>query len=423
MGGGSDTTNATNVTNTGLGDDQYTALTGNQVGISGQITDATTDATERYDTFDTRFDTLDTSVGDVGTNVTSGFTNIQDLLDQYNTGMNTQFDQVNTGVGNNSTALSDNATALGGLQTDVTGGFNTMGTRFDTVDTNTGNIQTAVDQGFVDQSQGFTDAQADRTTQFADAATSRDASFAAAGDAMNQGFTDTSAQLTDTQANVLGGQGELQTNLDTMANTADAYAVQTLENQGALQSGQDSFVSNFDNYVERYADDTSLANQTRTDMQTANANANQKLREDVGSFAQAAATGQKNLSNDINVASSGLEKRFVAGLANLDAGQIIQSRDLARLASNNARLDTGMREEFNQLGNAFDNTGRLVESSIDGQGNTLTRRIDADGNLLLDVFDVMGRNVDNKLINIRKSFQNLSDMNASGFASPAAAAR
>ena len=82
-----------------------------------------------------------------------------------------------------------------------------------------------------------------------------------------------------------------------------------------------------------------------------------------------------------------------------------------------------MREEFNQLGNAFDNTGRLVESSIDGQGNTLTRRIDADGNLLLDVFDVMGRNVDNKLINIRKSFQNLSDMNASGFASPAAAAR
>ena len=105
-GGGGDTTN---VTNTGLGDDQYQTLADNQVGISDQIDSARTDATARYDTFDTRFDGIDTSISGLGTNLTSGFTNIQDLMDTYNTGMNTQFDAVNTGIGNNNTAIGANA--------------------------------------------------------------------------------------------------------------------------------------------------------------------------------------------------------------------------------------------------------------------------------------------------------------------------
>jgi hypothetical protein len=47
-GGGGDTTN---VTNTGLGDDQYQTLADNQVGISDQITTSYDDATKRYDSF------------------------------------------------------------------------------------------------------------------------------------------------------------------------------------------------------------------------------------------------------------------------------------------------------------------------------------------------------------------------------------
>ena len=58
-GGGGDTTN---VTNTGLGDDQYQALADNQVGISDQITDVDKNATKRYNQFDTRFGNLDTSI-------------------------------------------------------------------------------------------------------------------------------------------------------------------------------------------------------------------------------------------------------------------------------------------------------------------------------------------------------------------------
>ena len=95
MGGGK----TTNVTNTGLGDDQYQVLADNQVGISGQIDTARDDATARYDSFDGRFGGLDT-------NLSSGFTNMQGLMDTYNTGMNRQFDKVNTGVGSNNTKIN-----------------------------------------------------------------------------------------------------------------------------------------------------------------------------------------------------------------------------------------------------------------------------------------------------------------------------
>ena len=53
-GGGGGETTTTNVTNTGLGDDQYQTLADNQVGISGQIDTARDDATTRYDNFDSR---------------------------------------------------------------------------------------------------------------------------------------------------------------------------------------------------------------------------------------------------------------------------------------------------------------------------------------------------------------------------------
>ena len=42
------------------------------------------------------------------------------------------------------------------------------------------NMQNAVDQGFVDQAQGFTDAQADRTAQFGAAQDDRTNQFSAA---------------------------------------------------------------------------------------------------------------------------------------------------------------------------------------------------------------------------------------------------
>ena len=459
-GGGGDT-----VTNTGLGDDQYQALADNQVGISGQITDARDDASARYDTFDNRFDGLDTSVAGVGSNLTAGFTNLQDLMDQYNQGMNTQFDTVNTGVGNNATALSNNATSIGNLQTDVTGGFNDMGGRFDTLDTGQANIQGAVDQGFTDQAQGFADAQADRTAQFDAANTAMTAGFGDTGEALAEGFGDASTQLTNTQSNLQDGQGQLQDNLDAFSGRADAYATSQLENQANMQSNQEGFQSSFDSFTERYGDDTELAQQSRADLATAQSNQTDRLREDMGTFAQAAATGQQALGTQLEGVATGMdtqlsqlggtvESGFVdtqnaalnaanttnaaidaqaqatanqaanteASIANsitqmgdqsanilskMDAGQVTAARDMAKLAAGQEGLDANMRADFEQMGSAFDDNGSLIKNSIDAQGNTITRAMDQQGNMLLKKFNVQGQETGSSLINIGQRLQQL----------------
>ena len=417
-GGGGDT-----VTNTGLGDEQYETLSSNQTqmqadmaaqqaaneaalaeqnaSMQASINAANARAAASAGAAQTataansgRFDTLDTSVAGVDTNVTTGFAAIQDLLDQYNTASNQQFSALNTGV---------------------TGGFEQVGNRFDTVDTATGAIQGAVDQGNVDQAQGFSDAQVNRTAN----AAANTTNFAEAGDALNQGFADTSNQMTQTQANVLGGQGELQTNLDTMSDTADIYATQSLQNQAGLQQGQDSCVSSFDDYVDRYGDDTRIANQTRADMQQANANANRSLRRDVGDFAQAAATGQQEVSQQVR----SVDQQFAAGLASLDAGQITTARDMARVASGQTDLDIASRQNYSQLGAAFDDNGALIPTNVDQQGNTTTRQLDDGGNLLLNRFDVRGNNTGFMSINLRESLQQLSSLqmparSSAGFTSP-----
>ena len=103
-------------------------------------------------------------------------------------------------------------------------------------------------------------------------------------------------------------------------------------------------------------------------------------------------------------------KELSTGFNNIGAGQITAARDLAKVASTQNDLDMGMRQNFHQLGNAFDDTGALIKSSIDAQGNTITRNMDQQGNLLLRSFDVTGRAIGDKVININRSLADLQNM-------------
>ena len=447
----------------GLSDDQYQDLADNQVGISGQITDNSREAGERFDTFDGRFDTVDSSVAGVGSSVNTGFTNIQDLMDKYNTSTNTQLTNANTGIANNANSMANNATAnantLSDLNTSVSGGFDEAGRRFDTVDASNTALQGSVDQGFVDQTRGFNSAQADRDIQFSEAEAAQASQFADTGTALEQGFGTATNERTATQENVLGGQNAIQNELGIMSDTSDAYDTQLLENQNALQAGQDGFVSSFDNYAERYGEDQQLAQQTRADMQLANANANKLLREEVGSFANSAAETATARATELdaqfnelgNTVDGGftsaaastraaiasrevdnvavlnqLQSNLDTGLENLDAGQITAARDLAQVASAQTDIDMSMRQNFKQLGNAFDDNGQLIANSIDEQGTTISRSVDEQGNLLLRSFDVTGGAIGEKLLNVRstlrdlQSVQNVQGANASmGNLSPA----
>jgi hypothetical protein len=244
-----------------------------------------------------------------------------------------------------------------------------------------------------------------------------------------------------------------------MSDTSDIYATQSLENQANLQAGQEGFTSSFDNYVERYGDDTTLANQTRADMQRANANADQRIRADIGSFANSASSDRQNISNEMdtqftqlgNTVDGGFSEATAAtnasirataqdnsavlnqlqynldtGLENLDSGQVVAARDMAQVASAQTDIDMSMRQNFKQLGNAFDDNGQLIANSIDEQGTTISRSVDEQGNLLLRSFDVTGGAIGEKILNVRstlrdlQSVQNVQGANASmGNLSPA----
>tara|TARA_R100000951_G_scaffold72874_1_gene61337 strand:- start:71 stop:697 length:627 start_codon:yes stop_codon:yes gene_type:complete len=189
-----------------------------------------------------------------------------------------------------------------------------------------------------------------------------------------------------------------------------------MKNQEALQEGQDEFVSNFDSYSDRYGQDQEVAQQSRADLARAQSNQTNRLRNDIGNFAQASATGQQNLSGEMERGFMTAESAMSQGTADimnsLDSGQITSARDMARIASTQEGLDNNMRQEFNQLGQAFNDNGALIANSIDGQGNTITRKMDDQGNLLLDRFDATGQNLGRQVINVQNSLLSLNDLQA-----------
>ena len=113
---------------------------------------------------------------------------------------------------------------------------------------------------------------------------------------------------------------------------------------------------------------------------------------------------------ELTASMRSLQDNVDTGFNNIGAGQITAARDLAKVASTQNDLDMGMRQNFHQLGNAFDDTGALIKSSIDAQGNTITRNMDQQGNLLLRSFDVTGRAIGDKVININRSLTDLQNM-------------
>ena len=323
--------------------------------------------------------------------MSSGFSGIEGLLSQYNTASANQMNALNK-------TTSD--------------GFAQVGNRFDTVDSANSNVQNSVDAG-------FRAAQAARENNLA----LTGEAFALTGEALSDGFAGASQQLTDTQQNVLGGQGKMQDNLNDMASAADIYAQQSLENQTALQEGQDGFVSSFDTYTNRYGEDQRLASQARNDLLRAQTNQTDSLRSEIVDYAQAAATGQNEISQQVQglekssvnpsgteVQVANLDQQFAEGLAALDPSQITQARDMAKIASEKTELSMGMRQNFGQFAAAFDDSGKLIQNSIDQQGNTTLRSVDEMGNLLLQSYDTFGTNIGNNTINLRESLQQLSDL-------------
>jgi|TARA_R110000744_G_scaffold6973_3_gene23983 hypothetical protein len=394
------TYNTTNVT--GLGDEQFGSLS-RDLKINNKTIKAAYDGTnKRFDTVDANTEGLASDITGVGDNVTTGFTNLTDLLGTYNEGMNKQFDSVNTGVNANNTGINDNALRVDQLSTNFDGGIDALGGRFNTVDAANTSIQGAVDQGFIDQASGFDAATTERTNNATAAQTTLTDGFSDASKALAGGFAATDKNVTDGQAGLATGQTALDTNLGTMQTNADIYAGALLANQAAIEGNQNTYKTNFDNYVERYGDDTTLANTARSNMATAQANQTDRLREDLGVFAQAAATGQTAISDQLTDTSGTLSDTVEGGftasneltsdaLSTSDSDAITRMSNLrGYLATSGETLDATTRAQYKSLTSAFDANGELIQNSIDDQGNTISRSFTDQGMLLETKFDASG---------------------------------
>jgi hypothetical protein len=393
MGGGSDTTN---VTNTGLGDDQYQVLADNQVGISDQITGTSAEAANRYDQFDTRFGTLDSSLAGLSTDMLDQFQNSNAAMNTNFTNMGGRFDSLDTSVGANNQAIGGVQSSIEGVGTDVTAGFADTQNRFDTVDQANQNIQDNVATGFTDQAQAFSDVQGAMVANTSDIRGDLTENFAETNTALSQAQSDIEGGIQDTQSNVLQGQRGLATDLSDLSTTNDTYFGTLATGQENLQAGQDNFQTSFDTYVDRYSDDTTLANQTRSDLQQAQATGFDATRQSIGVMGNAVSEGQQQLVNT-----------FMNESGQIDTALINQARDLADVASTRTDVDMGLRQNFQQISTAFNGQGQLIPNSVDGNGNTILRQMDDNGNLMLRAMDPRGRGVGSKVINLNDSVRQL----------------
>ena len=411
-GGGGETTN---VTNTGIGDDQYQTLADNQVGISGQIDTARDDATARYDSFDGRFGDLDTSLSGLSTDMLSQFKNSTDNVNTQFTNMGGRFDGMDSSLAANNQGIGNIQSSVEGVGADVLSGFATTQDRFDTVDTANQTMQDDMTAGFTDQAQGFSDVQGAMTDNTANIRDDITSNFQSTNDALASSETNIRDDVQNSQANVLEGQGGISTDLSDLSATNDTYFDALATNQDNMQSNQEGFQTNFDGYLDRYSDDTTLANQSRADIATAQANSADAVRDDLGTFAQAAATGQQNLSTQLGGVAEGVGEGLMAvgetvegGFSSAATDQLTAQQNLTtrlgglkdKLASTGDTLDANSKAQFESLSNSFDDQGNVIANSIDAQGNTINRSMDDQGNLIETKFAATGEQIGQSTTNI-----------------------
>jgi frataxin-like iron-binding protein CyaY len=431
MGGGS----TTEVTNTGLGDDQYQTLADNQVGLGTSIDAFSNTSTKSMNKANTGLTTANKGITGLASGqeglasgqhnlvigqgaLTANQARIETALGAQGTMMTDKFGNVMQTQKTLADAVTQQGQTLGEGQTAI-------GTQVDTVNTNVGNVQTAVDQGFTDTLQGQTDLGTQMTSGFDAAGTQLSTGLGSATEDIN-------TALSGTESAIQGSVQDNATSLSTLSGNVDAYSTQTLQNQGDLAAGQEQYTTKFDDYITRYEDDTTLADQTRADIQTGQANAADASRLQIANLADATADGQVNLqtaaTDAANQQGTAIEAGFT-GLADANAtgvdavqntlGDMGMAQQQAQqnlitdlgwiregLSTGLQGLDENTKQQYQGMIESFDDQGNLIANSIDAQGNTLSREMDAQGNILTTTLDAQGQALGTTSTNVNTMIAN-----------------
>ena len=402
-GGGSKTT-----VNSAMSDQQFQTLSDNQKNIATSIDDGRNNATERFDVVDTSLGDIRTDIGNVGSNVSSGFMSLQDLMDQniqanqqgfsnVNQSINESTGQIQSGLQTGFADVNQNLTTGFG---DMSQNFDQVGQRFDRVDAAQQDAQSAIDTGFQAQASAMSDLGTQVSDGFTGINETATQGFADVGQSLSDLDTNTQNRLDSVQNNVMTGQAILDQGIGRVADAQDVYYDDLSQRQQDIQQGQDAFQTNFDDYVQRYTQDTSLANQTRGDLQLSLERGVNRIRDQIGQTQQA--------QEDYAAAQQGfMAQQFSNLVAQMAPETIVRNRDLARLAAGNQNLDPGVRQDFSVIGQSFDNNGNLIMNSIDATGNSIARNIDNAGNLNVRIFDPRGQIANERSVNLVQAFNAL----------------
>lgn len=401
MGGKKSTT----VVDGAMSEQQYKTLSDNQKNIAGSIDQGHEDARNRFNTLDTSIGGLRTDLGNVGNNVSSGFMSLENMVEAQNQanqmGLSNLGQTINQSTGQIQSGMQ---TGFANVDRSLDRGFGNMddnfddvNQRFDRVDDAQSEAQSAIDTGFQAQNNAFNDLGTQMRDGFTDVNETAGQGFAAVGQSLSDLDNNTQNRLDNVQNNVLTGQALLDQGIGQVRDRQDVYYDDLAQRQQSIEQGQDQFLTNFDDYVQRYSDDTALANQSRSDLALGLEQGVNRIRD------QVARTQQAN--DQFTAKQQGfMEQQFDSLINELGPETIVRNRDLAAMAAGNSNLDPGLRQNFAMIGQSFDNNGNVIMSSIDASGNSVARNIDNAGNLNIRVYDPRGQIANERSINLLQAY-------------------
>ena len=401
MGGKKSTT----VVDGAMSEQQYKTLSDNQKNIAGSIDQGHEDARNRFNTLDTSIGGLRTDLGNVGNNVSSGFMSLENMVEAQNQanqmGLSNLGQTINQSTGQIQSGMQ---TGFANVDRSLDRGFGSMddnfddvNQRFDRVDDAQSEAQSAIDTGFQAQNNAFNDLGTQMSDGFTDVNETATQGFADVGQSLSDLDNNTQNRLENVQNNVLTGQAVLDQGIGQVRDRQDVYYDDLAQRQQSIEQGQDQFLTNFDDYVQRYSDDTALANQSRSDLALGLEQGVNRIRD------QVARTQQAN--DQFTAQQQGfMEQQFDSLINELGPETIVRNRDLAAMAAGNTNLDPGLRQNFAMIGQSFDDNGNVIMSSIDASGNSVARNIDNAGNLNIRIYDPRGQIANERSINLLQAY-------------------
>lgn len=414
------------VVQTGLGDEQAAAITGNQANMSAAIDDGFNKAAE------------------VGENLTAGQNEIktnqgtmignQDALKSGQANISAQIASIpQTQV---VTQQIDTSNLAKSAQVDA--GFNNMGSRFDTVDStlsgiaaDTAGLGTKVDTGF----EGVNESLDNMGTNIETGFENMDTGF----ENMQTGFDTVETNRAAMQEAILGGQTALNDSLTSFQDQAQTQLSSLVTGQDALVEGQGNLQTGLTGFQDQYTTDYAVTSNFLGDI-SENMNAGFKATEDnlarnndeaaraaanadqgltieqvelavqraIQNANPAAAAGQIDYARIAKEVSTGVSNQVADGPQNAEewAYQLNSIRTL--ITTQGQQMSSEMRYSYGQLANSFDQNGALIADQVSEEGYRTARAIDEQGNLLIAQFDAAGALRGQEQYNINQMLQQMN---------------